>query len=220
FRLQGELFGDPDFDLLRITAGTDFGLPSPGHTTLTQVPGGSFNVDSFFDITYQIEFVGAPGSQLDGESGTTTGTLRMQTGDGGPCTNTPVDCDDGDPCTLDSCDPETGVCVHEPGPVPLPVVGLAFHTKAVFEWPASLNATHWNSYRGSLGATQLYNHVCFESGDARGDGETTSTDPSIPSSGGVFYYLTSGENACGESDLGHASSGAVRPNSSPCPTPP
>ncbi|MCP3979690.1 MAG: hypothetical protein GY716_10245, partial [bacterium] len=113
FRLQGELFGDPDFDLLRITAGTDFGLPSPGHTTLTQLPGGDFNVDSFFDITYQIEFVGAPGSVLDGESGTTTGTLRMETGDS-PCTNTPVDCDDNNACTLDSCDPTTGECLHEP----------------------------------------------------------------------------------------------------------
>ncbi len=41
FMLQGQLPpGDPDFDLLRITAGTGFGMPSPGHTTLTQLPGG------------------------------------------------------------------------------------------------------------------------------------------------------------------------------------
>ncbi len=29
-KLQGQILGDPDFDLLRITAGNDFGMPSPG----------------------------------------------------------------------------------------------------------------------------------------------------------------------------------------------
>ncbi|MFQ5590634.1 MAG: hypothetical protein ACE5HE_05695, partial [Phycisphaerae bacterium] len=72
--------GDPDFDQLVITGGTDYGLPSPGHTTLTQLPNGEFAVDSFFDITYRIDFVGAPGSVLDGMSGSTTGTIRMSTG--------------------------------------------------------------------------------------------------------------------------------------------
>ena len=61
FAMQGQIVGDPDFDLLRITAGDNFGLPSPGHTTLTRLSGGDFNVDSFFDITYRIDFVGAPG---------------------------------------------------------------------------------------------------------------------------------------------------------------
>jgi hypothetical protein len=84
FMLQGQLPpGDPDFDLLRITGGTGFGMPSPGHTTLTQLSGpgpGSWNVDSFFDITYRIDFVGAPGGPFSGMSGSTTGTIRMQTG--------------------------------------------------------------------------------------------------------------------------------------------
>jgi len=114
FRLQGEIFGDPDFDLLRITAGTNFGLPSPGQTTLTRLgpPGSSFAVDSFFDITYQIEFVGAPGSVLEGFSGTTTGTLRMETGfpqvpscvggcpEGGQCIETVISNPDG---TIEVC---------------------------------------------------------------------------------------------------------------------
>ena len=79
-RMQGQVFGDPDFDLLRVTAGFDFGLPSPGQTTLTDIGGGQWNVDSFFDITYRIDFVGAPGGALGGMSGSTTGTIRMQLG--------------------------------------------------------------------------------------------------------------------------------------------
>lgn len=77
--LQGQIVGDPDFDLLRITAGSGFGMPSPGHTTLTQLPGGNWAVDSFFDITYRIDFVGRPGGPLSGHSGSTTGTIRMST---------------------------------------------------------------------------------------------------------------------------------------------
>ena len=77
--MNGGLFGDPDFDQLNIVGGTQFGLPSPGETTLTQLPNGDFAVDSFFDITYQIEFVGAPGSILEGLSGVTTGTIRLRT---------------------------------------------------------------------------------------------------------------------------------------------
>lgn len=85
FRLFGQIIGDPDFDLLRITAGTDFGLPSPGYTTLTLLPGGQWAVDSFFDITYRIDFVGAPGGALAGRSGSTVGTVRISTGTGPSC---------------------------------------------------------------------------------------------------------------------------------------
>ena len=82
FRIQGQITGDPDFDLLRVTAGTGFGMPSPGHTTLTRLgpPGSSWNVDSFFDIVYRIDFQGAPGGPFGGMSGSTTGTIRMGTG--------------------------------------------------------------------------------------------------------------------------------------------
>ena len=79
--LSLSLFGDPDFDFLRVTAGSDFGLPSPGQTTLTELPGGDFTVDSFFDITYRIEFQGAPGSILEGLGSTTDSQARLtQTG--------------------------------------------------------------------------------------------------------------------------------------------
>lgn len=85
FMMQGQLPpGDPDFDLLRIRAGTLFGMPSPGQATLAQIPGGNWAVDSFFDITYTIDFVGAPGGALSGMSGSTSGTVRMQIGPVGP----------------------------------------------------------------------------------------------------------------------------------------
>ncbi|MFH2035476.1 MAG: dockerin type I repeat-containing protein [Candidatus Zixiibacteriota bacterium] len=82
YRLHGELFGDPDFCTFRILGGTDIGLPSPGEITLTDLGDGTFNVESFFDITYQIEFEGCPGSMLDGLSGVTTGTARVEQGTG------------------------------------------------------------------------------------------------------------------------------------------
>ena len=71
---------------MSVRAGDGFGLPSPGHTTLTRLgpPGSDFAVDSFFDVFYEIDFQGAPGSVLDGMSGTTTATIRMVTGSAPP----------------------------------------------------------------------------------------------------------------------------------------
>ncbi len=91
FRLEGEIFGDPDFCTFRITAGTDYGLPGPGQTILSELPDGRFDVDSFFDITYQIQFEGCPGSILDGYQGTTTATVRWQQGIPGLPTPTPTE---------------------------------------------------------------------------------------------------------------------------------
>jgi hypothetical protein len=121
-RLQGELFGDPDFCTFRVEGGTDNGLPSPGHTTLTRLPGGDFNVDSFFDITYTIDFQGCPGSSIEGLSGTTQGTLRMQTGFGastpacaGGCPAGAV-CDESVTVTADGTVDICCDCIPEPLP--------------------------------------------------------------------------------------------------------
>ena len=79
--MRGELFGDPDFDTFRLTAGSGFALPaSVGTTTLTDLGDGTFNVDSFFDVSYEISFQGAPGSQLEGLGGVSPGTIRISTG--------------------------------------------------------------------------------------------------------------------------------------------
>jgi len=79
--LQGVITGDPNFDQLQLVAGSSFGLPSPGQATLTELGGGLYHVDSFFDVTYQIDFTSTPGSILEGMSGTTTGTARITAGD-------------------------------------------------------------------------------------------------------------------------------------------
>jgi hypothetical protein len=80
YDLQGQLFGDPDFCELIITAGTNLGMPGPGETILRELPSGEYAVESFFDITYQIQFEGCPASQLEDYSGATTGTIRINTG--------------------------------------------------------------------------------------------------------------------------------------------
>jgi hypothetical protein len=85
FRAFSQITSDVDFDLLRVVAGTDFGLPSPGHTILTQNPNG-WTVDSCIDMTYRIDFVGRAAGPFGGMSGSSTGVARLQAGDGfGEC---------------------------------------------------------------------------------------------------------------------------------------
>jgi hypothetical protein len=207
-------------------------------------------VDSFFDLTCRIDFIGAAGSPLVGRSGSTTGTYRFRTR-GGQCIHTPVPCDDGDACTVDSCDPAVGTCTHSPAscddgnactvdscdpvggcrhqvpPVVEPGPSL-FQSQTVASWPVSPGATHWNTYRGTIPASMLgsrlpgsvYDQACFESADAQGDGATQTTDTAIPPLGTGYYYLMSAEDDCVESAIGHASSGAAIPNTLACPTPP
>ena len=80
--IQGQLPpGDPDFDLFRFTGGTGFGLPSPGYTSLTSAGGSKWNIDSFFDVTYRIDFVASPGGPFAGHSGSTTDRQRFVNGD-------------------------------------------------------------------------------------------------------------------------------------------
>lgn len=94
-----------------------------------------------------------------------------------------------------------------------------------FSWLAATNANFHDVYRGTISGPMasrlpgsVYDHLCFESHDALGDGDLTSTDPALPPLGTVYYYLTSGER-CGEGAL-DTDAGHPIPNPSACPTPP
>jgi hypothetical protein len=79
YRLFGQVasFGDPDFDLLRVAGGNDFGMPSPGQIQLVS-SGSGWAVSGYFDLTHRIDFVGAPGGALAGMSGSTTNLRRFE----------------------------------------------------------------------------------------------------------------------------------------------
>ncbi|MEZ5359155.1 MAG: dockerin type I domain-containing protein [Candidatus Zixiibacteriota bacterium] len=76
--LDGQLFGDPDFCTFHIYAGNAFGLPSPGETKLERLPDGTYHIDSFFDVTFQVDWQGCPGSPLDGMVGSSVTTVRIE----------------------------------------------------------------------------------------------------------------------------------------------
>jgi hypothetical protein len=80
--LTGSLTSDTScnlFNSLTVEAGTDHGLPSPGHVRLVQRPDGTFDVNSYFDVNVRMSFEGKTGSVLEGLSGTTTQIVRMGT---------------------------------------------------------------------------------------------------------------------------------------------
>jgi hypothetical protein len=74
--LQGSA-SDSLFQSFAVVGGTANGFPSPGHTTLTRQPNGTYLVESKFSVGYEIRFVGAPGSKLEGFGGATRGTVNM-----------------------------------------------------------------------------------------------------------------------------------------------
>ncbi len=166
---------------------------------------------------------GTPASCDDGNL-CTTDSCDSATGQ---CLNLPLSCDDGIACTADACLPSTGACTHQPI-APREVPGLGLGDSQTIQWPATPDAAIWNTYRGTIPAKLLgsrlpggvYDHVCFESDDAHGDGATTAIDNAAPPLGTAYYYDVTGENPCGEGPLGAASSGIPRPNPLPCPTPP
>lgn len=93
--ISGQIFGDPDFDVLALVGGNFFGLPGPGAVTLTRTgdPGSDFAVDSFFDLFYEFQFDGAAGSLLEDYQGARVeGPVRLQQGKPVGC---PWDCGDG-----------------------------------------------------------------------------------------------------------------------------
>jgi hypothetical protein len=106
---------------------------------------------------------------------------------------------------------------------------------ARIEWPAQPQALDFHVYRGTIphdglaargAGAAAYDHVCFEAGDATGDGPFTSVDPEpVPVDRAGFYYLVSAVTPAGEGSLGQASidldpvapgEQRERPNPAPC----
>ncbi len=81
--LPGPLLPDALFELFELVAGADFGLPSPGQTTLVEVTPVAgpveYLVDSQFDVNYEITFIGAQGGPLEGMAGSTEGISSLGT---------------------------------------------------------------------------------------------------------------------------------------------
>ena len=76
--IEAVLKDDVDFSYLRIVAGTANGLESRGETTITRVGDGTWEIDSFFDIQYQIEVEADPKGALAGFSSSGKGHVTMQ----------------------------------------------------------------------------------------------------------------------------------------------
>ena len=179
FALQGQITGDPDFDLLRVTAGQSFGMPSPGHTTLTRLPGNEYNVDSFFDITYRIDFVGAPGGPLSGMSGSTTATIRMASGE--PPPNPCVVADNGSgTVTL----PPAGCDYLSPDEVHMIIAGLPPGTTI------ELDPIHKNFICG--GPVQVQCSLAIPPGQCEGPGGVLAGNGDCFGSDGEFQLTGTG----------------------------
>ncbi len=104
---------------------------------------------------------------------------------------------------------------------PAEVLNQIFSDGTHLSWDALSGAQTYNVYRGALGtfvdsnadgAADSYG-ACLDSGLA----SPADTDGATPALGSGFFYLVTGHNGAGEGSLGRASSGAARPNTSPCP---
>jgi hypothetical protein len=108
--------------------------------------------------------------------------------------------------------------IHAP---PGEVQNLEFTSGSSFLWDALPGAASYSVYRATLGAFVDSNAdgaadsygTCLDTGIA----SNSDSDATPPPAGSAFTYLVTGRNTAGEGTLGRGSSGASRPNTSPCP---
>jgi len=100
-----------------------------------------------------------------------------------------------------------------PYPPPGEVRNVRFSAPTSMVWDHEVSVGAYNIYRGTVGSFAGYG-ACFQS-----DLPTeVATIPGSPSTGQAFYFLVTAENTINdEGTKGFASSGAMRPNASPCP---
>jgi hypothetical protein len=111
--------------------------------------------------------------------------------------------------------------------IPLPNLTLLFTDKERYEWTGSGTqcSRNYNSYRAdyfTLPDVLPPFAVSDDYGFCRYSGLLVehAMEPLIPASGVTFFILVSAESLAGEAGLGFTSAGALRPNLTPCPTPP
>ena len=90
------------------------------------------------------------------------------------------------------------------------------------DWQSDSAFSAYNLYRGSLQALRASGNYTQDPSTMEADQQcgltsSDSTDTSDPGPLQVWYYLVSGVSGGGESDLGTASDGSLRPNSHSCP---
>jgi PKD repeat protein len=120
---------------------------------------------------------------------------------GGTCAGTTIACDDSDPCTDDSCTPTTG-CVFAPITAPPETQDVSVAAdKTTYSWAAATFATWYDVVRGSLAALPVGpgagDEFCFDD-----LGGTTLSDLTVPDPDTGFWYLSRGENTCGNGTYG------------------
>lgn len=177
----------------------------------------SFDVSSFAGQTVKVFFFYDTVNAMTGhtfaiDNVTITGVLDACHNAANPDGSS---CDDGDPATCaDAC--SSGSCAGTslpPSEVNDTIAVARDAGGAVVSWTDPPGP--FNVYRGfvpSGGSFLPYAHACF---DPLTSGPTT--DGENPAAGGLFYYLVTRVDPCGESIPGRDSTGAPIPNANPCP---
>lgn len=123
-------------------------------------------------------------------------------------------CNDGNPCTFDSCTENTDTCTFPPVPPPAEVAQLNVNrsaplsTVATLAWSGVTGASSYDIYRGA--SANLGDLACFQGGVT----STSLNDDGTLPSRAFFYLVTS--MACSESSLGTGNP-SPRPPAPGCP---
>jgi hypothetical protein len=124
-------------------------------------------------------------------------------------------CDDGNSCTTaDTC--AGGVCSGIPGTTPAEAQGVtAAADKVTYSWSPVAGATRYDVLRGLISALPVGpgggDESCFDN-----LGATSVIDATVPAPGTGFFYLSRGENGCGNGTYGFQSNLTER-TSTTCP---
>ena len=148
-------------------------------------------------------------------------TVNAQCDDGNPCTddtcsagtctfaNNTASCDDGNPCTAgETCG--GGACLPgSPITPPAELAGVAAPDKVTVTWTGNAQSTSYDGVRASISALPLGpgagDEVCFPNLLS-----PSLTDTDVPASGTGYGYLSRGKNSCGAGTYGTQSNGTPR----------